>query len=420
MDSRGWSAGRVGRSWAGRFTVLATAAALVLAGCSSSDGGRQSASTGTAVGPTVTPGSSAGAPAPSPTAGSASPAVSPSPSTPPPGTSPAPSAEPAGPAAVTVTGATATPTVRYGDTSSFTLAVTGATPGTDLSGPISVSDGTTVLAQGTTDAAGAAALAFDNTADPGERTYTVTYGGSGAAQPATGSLTLHSTTTNVDIAIDKVTGVRPGQPATVAARIVGTPQSPTGQVTLSVDGTAIGQGLVDQQGRFSAVLPAATEGRHEITVAYAGDTRFDPATTSGSFTIAPANPGQAGAAAVQAANPCPATADACVDLTNQQAWLQSGGAVTYGPVPITSGAAGSRTRTGTFSVFWKDRDHKSSLFNDAPMPNSVFFDGDIAFHQGSLSRQSNGCIHLSWDASGTFFDTLSKGSTVAVFGAPPY
>jgi lipoprotein-anchoring transpeptidase ErfK/SrfK len=89
-------------------------------------------------------------------------------------------------------------------------------------------------------------------------------------------------------------------------------------------------------------------------------------------------------------------------------------------VSITSGAAGSRTRTGTFSVFWKDKNHKSSLFNNAPMPNSVFFDGDIAFHQGSLYDQSNGCIHLSWDASSTFFNTLSVGDKVYVWGAPPY
>ena len=133
-----------------------------------------------------------------------------------------------------------------------------------------------------------------------------------------------------------------------------------------------------------------------------------------------ANPNAAGAAAAQASNPCPATASACIDLANEQAWLQSGGQITYGPVPITSGAAGSRTRTGMFSVFWRDKNHKSSLFNNAPMPNSVFFDGDIAFHQGSLYDQSNGCIHLSWDASETFFDTLSVGDAVYVWGAPPY
>lgn len=39
-------------------------------------------------------------------------------------------------------------------------------------------------------------------------------------------------------------------------------------------------------------------------------------------------------------NPCPAYADACVDLDKQESWLQHDGKVTYGPVPISSGRAG--------------------------------------------------------------------------------
>jgi L,D-transpeptidase catalytic domain len=157
-------------------------------------------------------------------------------------------------------------------------------------------------------------------------------------------------------------------------------------------------------------------------VSYTGDARFQANQATATLTVAepPVNPNAAAAAGMQAGNPCPAAASACIDLANEQAWLQSGGQITYGPVPITSGAAGSRTRTGMFSVFWRDKNHKSSLFDNAPMPNSVFFDGDIAFHQGSLSDQSNGCIHLSWDASETFFDTLSVGDGVYAWGAPPY
>ena len=48
------------------------------------------------------------------------------------------------------------------------------------------------------------------------------------------------------------------------------------------------------------------------------------------------------------------------------------------------------------------------------MPWSVFFDGGIAFHTGSLSRQSAGCVHLSDSAARTFFRTLSVGDTVIV------
>ena len=73
-----------------------------------------------------------------------------------------------------------------------------------------------------------------------------------------------------------------------------------------------------------------------------------------------------------------------------------------------------------FQVYWKDKDHKSSIFNDAPMPNSVFFDGGIAFHAGSVYVWSHGCIHLEWAASEYFFNNLDYGDVVHVFGYAPY
>lgn len=112
--------------------------------------------------------------------------------------------------------------------------------------------------------------------------------------------------------------------------------------------------------------------------------------------------------------PCGAGVDACVDLSANQSWLLKDGVVKYGPVPITSGRPGYRTPPGTFKVGWKDIDHKSAEFNDAPMPYSVFFNGGIAFHQGSLSAQSHGCIHLSRAAAETYFNFLSVGDTVQV------
>ena len=90
------------------------------------------------------------------------------------------------------------------------------------------------------------------------------------------------------------------------------------------------------------------------------------------------------------------------------------GAVTYGPVPITSGKPGHETPPGTFSVTFKDRDHVSREFNNAPMPYSVFFNGGIAFHEGSLGDESSGCIHLSHAAAKTFFANLQPGETVVV------
>ncbi|NIH86045.1 L,D-transpeptidase [Amycolatopsis granulosa] len=111
--------------------------------------------------------------------------------------------------------------------------------------------------------------------------------------------------------------------------------------------------------------------------------------------------------------PCAATVDACVDLSARKAWLLHDGQIVYGPVQIMPGMASHPTPVGTFRVSSKVKDYHSREF-DAPMPNSVFFQPGVAFHQGSLSRYSHGCIHLSTSASEKFFSSLSSGDTVQV------
>ena len=115
----------------------------------------------------------------------------------------------------------------------------------------------------------------------------------------------------------------------------------------------------------------------------------------------------------ESAPPCAPTARACVDLSANRSWLLQNGRVTYGPVPITSGRPGFRTPPGTFTVASKRRDHVSSIY-DAEMPWSVFFNGGVAFHEGSLTVTSHGCIHLSPEAAETYFSELSVGDVVQV------
>jgi hypothetical protein len=112
--------------------------------------------------------------------------------------------------------------------------------------------------------------------------------------------------------------------------------------------------------------------------------------------------------------PCSPTARACVDLSSQQAWLTHNGIVDYGPVPVKTGLASAPTDPGTFRVTFKDLHHRSTIFNNAPMPYSVFFNGGDAFHEGSLSVRSHGCVHLSWTAAAKFYATLRPGDVVQV------
>jgi hypothetical protein len=123
--------------------------------------------------------------------------------------------------------------------------------------------------------------------------------------------------------------------------------------------------------------------------------------------------------------PCTTTARACVDLESDHAWLIKDGKVTRGPVKVSSGGRGKATPTGhSLRVYRKEKDHKSkeSLIKTgpkkgqpAPMPYSVFFeDGGIAFHSGSPSVASAGCIHLNTADAVAWFNFLQIGDQVQV------
>jgi lipoprotein-anchoring transpeptidase ErfK/SrfK len=115
---------------------------------------------------------------------------------------------------------------------------------------------------------------------------------------------------------------------------------------------------------------------------------------------------------------CPAKATACVDLTRHLTWLQSAGRITFGPVQAEPGPPGSAHATprGTFEVSWKaGPDFVSNIYNE-PMPWAVFFaPGGIAFHGGSLTTPSHGCVHLTVPDAHYYNQHLPDGAEVVVF-----
>ena len=111
--------------------------------------------------------------------------------------------------------------------------------------------------------------------------------------------------------------------------------------------------------------------------------------------------------------PCSPAARACVKLSTNQAWLLRGGKVVAGPVSISHGRRGFATPPGSFRVSFKNQDHVSSIYDQA-MPFSVFFNGGIAFHQGSVRQKSHGCIHLTAPVARKFFAELQPGDRVQV------
>ncbi|MFJ7076095.1 L,D-transpeptidase family protein [Streptomyces sp. NPDC098781] len=113
---------------------------------------------------------------------------------------------------------------------------------------------------------------------------------------------------------------------------------------------------------------------------------------------------------------------ACVDLDRQMAWVQQGRKVVYGPVHIRSGRAGYDTRKGWHRVYWRHKNHVSSLYN-SPMPYSQFFSGGQAFHgiYGNIFTGvgSMGCVNLRVEDARRLWVLLKKNDRVYVWGRRP-
>jgi hypothetical protein len=81
--------------------------------------------------------------------------------------------------------------------------------------------------------------------------------------------------------------------------------------------------------------------------------------------------------------------------------------------PVSTGAAGYETPSGSFRPFRLEEDHFSKEWDDAPMPHSIFFtDRGHAIH-GSFSvkslgrRASHGCVRLAPQNAETLFGLVS-------------
>jgi L,D-transpeptidase catalytic domain len=131
------------------------------------------------------------------------------------------------------------------------------------------------------------------------------------------------------------------------------------------------------------------------------------------------SPGSSGSALVlssAARRSCPPAASACADLGDHVTWLQSDGRITYGPVRMEPGAPADPTPRGIFHVAWKAGARYISTSFGVPIPYAVFFAaGGIAFHAGSLTSSSHGCIHLAMPHARYYHDHLPIGAEVAVF-----
>ncbi|PYG30447.1 L,D-transpeptidase [Pelagimonas varians] len=105
-----------------------------------------------------------------------------------------------------------------------------------------------------------------------------------------------------------------------------------------------------------------------------------------------------------------------VDVSSQTMTVIHNGQVAY-QWPVSTARKGKYTPRGSWSAKWLSKNHKSSLYNNAPMPHSIFFNGNYAIHgTNQISRlgrpASAGCVRLHPDHAARLFElTRSVGKS---------
>ena len=107
-----------------------------------------------------------------------------------------------------------------------------------------------------------------------------------------------------------------------------------------------------------------------------------------------------------------------VDIGRQRATIYRNG-VRIGVSTISSGKAGNSTPTGVFTILQKNKDHRSSTYDNAPMPymQRLTWKG-VALHAGNLPGYpaSHGCVRLPLEFAKRLFTVTEMGGTVVIAG----
>lgn len=98
---------------------------------------------------------------------------------------------------------------------------------------------------------------------------------------------------------------------------------------------------------------------------------------------------------------------ASVDISTQTMTVVHRGEVKY-RWKVSTARRGKVTPAGSWTAKWLSRNHRSSRYNNAPMPWSIFYSGNYAIHgtnqTGRLgSPASAGCIRLHPDNAAVLY-----------------
>lgn len=101
-----------------------------------------------------------------------------------------------------------------------------------------------------------------------------------------------------------------------------------------------------------------------------------------------------------------------VDQTNQRMTVRENGEI-VAQWPVSTARKGKITHNGNFRPQSLRQRHFSSLYNNAPMPYSIFYSGNFAIHGTTAVRQlgrpaSAGCVRLHTDNARTLFQMVQR------------
>lgn len=106
------------------------------------------------------------------------------------------------------------------------------------------------------------------------------------------------------------------------------------------------------------------------------------------------------------------TLRAVIDISEQTMRVYDGDQVIH-KWAVSTARKGKKTPRGNFTPQWLSKNHKSSLYNNAPMPYSIFFSGNYAIHGTTETSKlggpaSAGCVRLSKENARTLFDHVAE------------
>lgn len=101
-----------------------------------------------------------------------------------------------------------------------------------------------------------------------------------------------------------------------------------------------------------------------------------------------------------------------VDLSSQTMTVVHRGKVIH-RWKVSTARRGKVTPTGTWTAKWLSRNHRSSRYNNAPMPWSIFYNGNFAIHGTNQIKRlgqpaSAGCIRLHPDNAAVLYKLAQR------------